>query len=65
MMTMRHCIPVQAIQRRRCVLSFCFVDYKDDELSEIIEDEDGDKVQIEALFDRKPYQESDGKRHGD
>ena len=26
------------------------VDYKDDELSEIIEDEDGDKVQIEALL---------------
>lgn len=26
------------------------VDYKDEELSEIIEDEDGDKVQIEALL---------------
>ena len=26
------------------------VDYKDEELSEIIEDEDGDKVQIEALI---------------
>lgn len=26
------------------------VDYKDEDLSEIIEDEDGDKVQIEALL---------------
>ena len=62
---MRHLYPGASYPKETMRPELLLVDYKDEDLSEIIEDEDGDKVQIEAHFDCKPYQESDGKRHGD